>query len=667
MTTEERQEQSATTKPLLGVVVVKQSAFGILKVLQSEGGASRVYFSAQDCTSPVNVGQRVSFELKKDPGSGKPMATKVTKLEGGGGSGGSGGSGTSNPSKKVLSPEPSELEIPIEGRYTGVVQALPKAGETARVDDGMLSFIDLEGRQQQAMFGRWRMEVSESAASEDGNMGAQLELGQPVLFTLAQNPVTKELKANAVRVDQDVLEAMKRLGIATGNVGNARNARNAGNIGVLSRGAAFGATTATAATAVTHNTASTATASSGKSEFGKVVLLKKEFGFLKRMFESGDLFFHFSELDASADPTISRDTVNVGDELEFTVHTDDSGRACARDIKRAPPGSAQFEVIGDEIFHGVVLEKPALGKSYEKTPGVIDFVAVPLVNGEVLAAKQWASAPKTKMLFYPNESEGIQNLRPGSHVAFRILTDVNALKSAKMAGKDGMLVDLIARRAVKMHPIRGEGVIVDLQKMYGFLTWSGSFMEGVRAGMVGSSSSRSPAKSKQHRLFFSRQDLDKSHDFNVGDVVYFVLQSTKSSDDMAAGRLKKSDTPPVNVASMSSISSLATLSTSAVGAVGAMGLENLGDVGLGLHAGKASEPPARRKPLKLKKPSVAQPRIPDGTRGFTMPRGAWLREADNVDEDKMASMCCGFRLRGVLLGEMPRNLSAEAIPFEMRL
>ena len=616
-----RPPATGATQTFRGVVVVKQSEFGFIKCLHSGSGdgagagvetnqtqASRIYFSTQGSAGLVNVGQRVSFELQKDAATGRVMAVNVTKIEDG--QGATHPSGVGSTSRKVLAPEPSDLEIAIEGRYTGVVLALPKAGATTRVDDGMLSFIDLEGRQQQAMFGRWRIEISNGAAS------SELELGQPVMFTLAQNPVTKELKANAVRVDQDVFEAMKRLGITSGVTANP----SAGN--------------PTAARAASRPTAPTTLSdpANTRTEFGKVVLLKKEFGFIKRVFESGDLFFHFSELDLSEDPTVARDQINVGDELEFTVHADESGRACARNIRRAPLGSAQSDVIGEEVFHGVVLEKPTLGKCYDKTPGVIDFVASPLVAGQILSAKQWAAAPKIKVLFYPNESEGIQSLRPGSHVAFRILTDLNALKSAKMAGKDGMLVDLISRRAVQVCLIRGEGIIVDLQKTFGFLTWSGNFFEGVQIS--------SPGKAKSHRLFFGRHDLDKSQDFNVGDVVYFSLQSTKTSDDMAASRLRKSE-KSVRVPTESAV-------TNDMGVVG------------------GSEPPARRKPLKLKKPSVAQPRIPDGTRGFTLPRGNWLRE-ENAAEQQIVSMCCGFRIRGVLMGGMPRSLSVEAIPFDAKM
>lgn len=621
-----RPPAACATQTFRGVVVVKQAEFGFIKCLHSGAGdvagedvetrqtqSSRIYFSTEGSAGSVNVGQRVSFELQKDPSSGRAMAVNVTKVEDG--YGGTHPCGTVSVSRRVLAPEPMDLEIAIEGRYTGVVQALPKAGTTTRVDDGMLSFIDLEGRQQQAMFGRWRIEGANGAS---GAASFELELGQPVMFTLAQNPVTKELKANAVRVDQDVFEAMKRLGITSGATSNSSAGNNA-----ATRAVTRPAAPTTATTPVTTST-----------EFGKVVLLKKEFGFIKRVFESGDLFFHFTELDLSDDPTVARDQINVGDELEFSVHADESGRACARNIRRAPPGSALSEVIGEEVFHGVVLEKPTLGKSYDKTPGVIDFVASPLIAGQILSAKQWALAPKIKVLFYPNESEGIQNLRPGSHVAFRILTDLNALKSAKMAGKDGMLVDLISRRAVQVCPIRGEGIIVDLQKTFGFLTWSGNFFEGVQISSPGN------LKAKPHRLFFGRHDLDKSQDFNVGDIVYFSLQSTKTSDDMAASRLKKSE-KSVRVPTES-------VPTYGMGGVG------------------GTEPPARRKPLKLKKPSVAQPRIPDGTRGFTLPRGGWLRE-ESANELKIVSMCCGFRIQGVLTGGMSRSLSVEAIPFEAKM
>ena len=40
-----------------------------------------------------------------------------------------------------------------------------------------------------------------------------------------------------------------------------------------------------------------------------------------------------------------------------------------------------------------------------------------------------------------------------------------------------------------------------------------------------------------------------------------------------------------------------------------------------------------------------------------------LRE-ENANESAVVSMCCGFHIRGVLMGGMPRSLSVEAIPFE---
>jgi cold shock CspA family protein len=616
------------TERLSGIVVVRQEGFGFIKCLNSaanDSSFSRLYFHSNDCVSPgLVVGQRVTFELHRENRTGKLMAKQVTQL-GNASDDGNNQNHTSSARERINnlkgdSLATSNVEIAIPGQYTGVVQAVPKAGADVRVDDGMLSFIDLEGQQQQAMFGSWRVQPVINA---DGSMkDVAVELGLPVQFTLSQNPMTKVLKANAIRVDHDVVEAMKRLGLGGGRTRSMPVPEANQQVSNRQQGVS--------------PMKNTQYPESAETQVGKVVLLKKEFGFVKRLFESGDLFFHFSELDASSDPTIARGSVKIGDELEFTVRTDDNGRACACNIKRAPPGSAQFEVIGDEIFHGVVVEKPVLGKSYEKTPGVIDYVPKPLINVSVYDKKEWSTMPKMKMLFYPNESEGIQTLRPGSHVVFRILTDVNAMKSAKLACKDGMLVDLICRRAVQIQAIRGEGTIVELQKHFGFITWSGSLLEGLAAPRV------QTAKGNKHRLFFNRNEIDKACGgvVRIGDVVYFCLQSTKSLDDMAACRLKVKD----------------------------LGMEARQNDTNEDGSNEVKVPGAtRRQPLRLKKPSTAVPRIPDGTRGFLLTRGEELRNNSSVDEKDIVSMCCGYHLSKVLHGEMRRSLSVEAIPFEMRL
>lgn len=538
------------TTPLhTGRVVVSHDAFGFIKCPEVE---SRVYFNAKDCRDSKihRTGTKVEFTLETDPKSGKLAAKHVARL------------GTPDKASK------GEIEIP--GTFTGVVQALPKASTDVHVDDGMISFIDQEGGQQQAMFGNWRVAC-----------GCVLSLGQPVEFRVALNPSTKVYKALDVSVDQTVVKAMEQIKMVA------------------------------------------CEEEKETPDMGKVVLLKKEFGFIKRLGHAGDLFFHFSEVDDEYEGKL-----NIGDDVSFLVRHDADGRPCACRVTRAPPGSVQFEVVSEELYHGVVIEKPAVSKSYEKLPGVIDFVERPVKNHH-LGRRDWASVPKSKLLFYANENEGVQALRNGDHIVFRIITDINALTAAKLAGKDA-LARLIARRAAQIQPIRGIGTIVDMKdhkkgsKGYGFLTWNGSFSDTEIVSKSG--------KSAQHRLFFQKTDLQQSETFQIGDTVYFTLHSNKSTDDMAATRIRMKEK---------------ALTKNSAGETERLPLK------LQQRHLQAHQPHKGTTPM-------AMPRVPDGTRGFTTNRAAG-KDAQ-IDEDTLLGMCCGFRLKGVF-PHMPRSLSAEAVPF----
>lgn len=550
---------SKTATRHTGRVVVSHDVFGFIKCPELE---SRVYFNAKDCRGSKihKTGTKVEFVLETDPKSGKVVAKHVARV------------GTPDKvTSKGESPPKGEIEIP--GTFTGVVQALPKAPMDVHVDDGMISFIDQEGGQQQAMFGNWRV----------ARGGVVITLGQPVEFRVALNPSTRVYKALDVCVDETVVKAMEKMKIVA------------------------------------------CEEEKETTDMGKVVLLKKEFGFIKRLGHAGDLFFHFSEVDSNE----HEGKLNIGDDVSFVVRHDADGRPCACKVTRAPPGSVQFEVVSEELYHGVVIEKPAVSKSYEKLPGVIDFVERPVKNNH-LGRGDWASVPKSKLLFYANENEGVQALRNGDHIMFKIITDINALTAAKLAGKDA-LAQLIARRATQIQPIRGFGTIVDMKdhkkgsKGYGFLTWNGSFSD--TEAVSGKS-----GKSAQHRLFFQKTDLQQSETFQIGDTVYFTLHSNKSTDDMAATRIRMKEKAST----------------------------------------KNSAGETERLPLKLQQrhlqahqphkatTPMAMPRVPDGTRGFTMTRD--VGKDAQIDEDTLLGMCCGFRLKGVF-PHMPRSLSAEAVPF----
>lgn len=532
-----------------GIVAVRQGAFGFIKSPELE---SRVYFHVRDTDKYAHVGALVRFRLEQstEPGT-KPVAKDIVTLK---------------------SAEPRPKEMTIDGVYTGTVYSLP-SNTSSDADDGMISFVDRDGCQQQAFFGTRRVSENDTP----------LQIGHPVQFNLAQQTATKLYIANEVKVDKVALDAVEK------------------------------------AEACVHEDAEE------DPQMGKVILLKKEFGFIKRLGHSSDLFFHFSEVDR--DP----ETLQVGDDLKFVVKKDDNGRPCACQVTRAPPGSVTFETISDSECHGVVVAKPNLSKS----PGVIDFIEKPLNSKKQnrFDGKEWNTTAKMKILFHTSESEGVSTLRVGDHVTFKILTDVNAMVSAHMSGK-GLVANLIARRAVHVNPVKSVGTIVSTKdstkgpKGFGFLTWNGII------SVSSEETSDHPKRSPQQRLYFRTSDLSHKDPVNVGDIVYFTLHQ-KNGTETIASRIRTKEKSGTNATSEADTKLPSKLKH------------------LHLRASKGNQ---QIKPSRI-------PRGPDGTRGFAFERASYLfsGETPPVQED-IIGLCAGLKLNGVY-PDMPRTLSAGAIPF----
>eukprot|EP00889_Picochlorum_renovo_P000919 jgi/Picre1/27949/NNA_000910.t1 len=155
-----------------------------------------------------------------------------------------------------------------------------------------------------------------------------------------------------------------------------------------------------------------------------------------------------------------------------------------------------------------------------------------------------------KILFHASESDGISALRVGDHITFKILTDVNAMVSAHMSGK-GLVANLIARRAVQVHPVKSVGTIVSIKdsakgpKGFGFLTWN-----GIIPSSSEETSDHTAKRSPQQRLYFHKSDLSPKDPVDVGDVVYFTLHQKNGSEPIACRiRTKeKSGANPTSVA-----------------------------------------------------------------------------------------------------------------------
>jgi cold shock CspA family protein len=584
-----------------GFVVVRQEGFGFIKSDQLD---SRVYFHVKDTDKKCHGGCQVEFVLGKDERNGKMVAKQVkmvapSAVQQGDSAKGNGKSG----------------EIILPGKFTGVVNALPKSGADVPIDDGMISFVDSDGQQQQAMFGNWRV-AAESRQS--------LSEGCHVQFDLAQNTSTKVYKTQHVELDVGLLEAV----------------------------------------AAAQASLESCLDEPAEPQLGKVALLKKEFGFIKRLGHSLDLFFHFSEVDGNPEG------LKVGDELEFVVRQDSVGRKYASKVTRVAKGSIQFEVIGNEVFHGVVVEKPAMTKHYQKTAGIIDYQEKPL-ESKARIPKHYTKQPCLKILFHSGENPGTQSLRNGDHIYFKMLTDVSALKTAESSGK-GAIANLIGRRATMVQPIKLIGTIVDMNasKKFGFLTWKGilspplEMMNGSAdcTGLTHTSSQDAfMHETAQERLFFHFSELQNGESIEVKDQVYFVLHTNRKSNELTASRIRlKSKGTNGN-----DVSHAAPIADGLLQANNSSSNENSLEI-----PDTGSKRPAYLVNRKLKATPQSQShqikmaKGPDGTRGFSRGRGSSLSpENPAAPGSVIAGMFAGLHLRGIFPGDMHRSLSAEALPF----
>jgi hypothetical protein len=53
--------------------------------------------------------------------------------------------------------------------------------------------------------------------------------------------------------------------------------------------------------------------------------------------------------------------------VEYTIRRDRDGKLSAVQIRRAAPGSVVFEVVGEELLRGTILERPITGKQVRRS------------------------------------------------------------------------------------------------------------------------------------------------------------------------------------------------------------------------------------------------------------------------------------------------------------
>jgi hypothetical protein len=61
------------------------------------------------------------------------------------------------------------------------------------------------------------------------------------------------------------------------------------------------------------------------------------------------------------------DSPQVGDDVEYSVRRDVAeNKLSAVLVRRAPPGAVVFDVVGEELCRGVLVEKPAPTKQVQR-------------------------------------------------------------------------------------------------------------------------------------------------------------------------------------------------------------------------------------------------------------------------------------------------------------
>lgn len=313
-------------------------------------------------------------------------------------------------------------------------------------------------------------------------------------------------------------------------------------------------------------------------ELGKVAVVKNNFGFIKCCERHNDVLFHFSDLDG-----VQPSEIVVGDDVEFAVKWDrEKGKQLALKVRKAPPGSAVFETLSDEVYYGVVVERLGFWKQYG--PGS---------NGVVLFERNGLSE---KLTFGANDLEDRQlNPQVGDKVSFRIATNLAQAKSAEKL--DSPAAKYGGRRATGVALVKYIGKVASLFQngSYGFIDYEHE------RGMS--------------RIFFHCSEVERGVYLRPDDIVKFVRVYNPQKQQHQARRLHRIQEAP--------IASQLTPSSTA--------LEGRGSCRVQLVSSDSVEKAATTVERANSAPTSARgggmgktARGPDGTKGFPSGRGRCL-------------------------------------------
>ncbi|CAG9461284.1 unnamed protein product [Pedinophyceae sp. YPF-701] len=193
-------------------------------------------------------------------------------------------------------------------------------------------------------------------------------------------------------------------------------------------------------------------------ERGQILSLQPNFGFIRSAERALDVFFHMTSLE----PPLKMAELAVGVDVSFSMGKDtNSGRPCALSVARAAKGSGAYQALSGGEFYGVCQETARAARAYGATgtAGLIEF-ATP-------------DAPTERQLITygagdtAREDGNKGGLRPGEHVAFRIMTDLRHANVA--AGAKSPSAELAGKRAVRVRPVRTVGRVCAVYESTGII------------------------------------------------------------------------------------------------------------------------------------------------------------------------------------------------------
>lgn len=407
------------------------------------------------------------------------------------------------------------------------------------------------------------------------------------------------------------------------------------------------------------------------------------------------------------------------------MRRDRDGKLSAQGVRRAAPGAVVFDEITDAVLQGVVLEKPVVTKQYVQSSGVLEYSPTLSENngatngGAATPRSATASsatngstsstAPKQRIVFAATDCVGgASSLRPGDYVSFKIATNIAAAVAAVQATVPGA-AQLAGRRAVEVTPVHCKGVVASVhsERKFGFIVtshvnetprhsdtnhhWaSAAAAEGLSRAEGGlatpkcfsqASSLEIPIENnepvpaspmvpvspmvpaspfhfgekKSRRVFFHFSEVNGGLVLRAGDEVSFVLHSNLKTGELNAARVKCTKASPETPVRHSTNSSSNKEPTEA-------------------RTPTARTPTQNPNKLKLtgnlqsgEHKTQYQPKMPDGTKGFTFERTRGLDAA----AAEVSSMAPFAFFAGLPLKGMGRSfsglLSVGAKPFIPRV